>query len=557
MLTGRPPFQSNTQEEIYRKARQREYDWPKLETSEKFICEEAKDLVSILLQSPEDRPDPDTIVQHPFFSCGWVPLAEEISPKLRESAPDTNQFLSIGPRAGRFSLYAKNLKKLCIKSNVGPYSQSQKIHSSTYREVAAEEKAGLTPVVPLPDNFVYRPFNEWLKEQAQISNMNIGSSSANTNNRVPDRADEAQLSIRQLPTTTRTVQQSFAAQQRIQNKPAPSTSAPRKERIQPDVDDHESRRKNIILAEIQNNGRSTSKLPPKNTRPKSGLQPEHMQEAAVLVEARIGADLVQQLNRTEIDSKVQKAAYQQISEASLSIFSPEETQELLPNTKPDRILRSLHTFYAEIERALKSETIAADRKSPPNPTIVVKWVDYTNKFGLGYILSNGSIGCIFRDCTASLGSTTGRIPPTCIVIPDAEKHLQNRGNVSYTDRHQLVPTSGRKIGFYENRGEEGISRVAVSPQHFTVRPGQNGEPGRLTRGKDEYDDRKREKIVLWNKFARYMTTYGRDQDHPSNEVLHPTSPQPESTSVADVVTFYQRFGDVGCWGFGDGHFQVR
>src|SRR5277367_6467370 len=91
MLTGRPPFQSTTQEEIYRKAREREYDWPKLDTSENYICQEAKALVSVLLQSPEDRPDPDTIVQHPFFSCGWVPQPEEMSPQLRESAPRSEE----------------------------------------------------------------------------------------------------------------------------------------------------------------------------------------------------------------------------------------------------------------------------------------------------------------------------------------------------------------------------------------------------------------------------------------------------------------------------------
>ena len=73
MLTGKPPFQSTTADEIYRRAREREYDWPKLDTSENFISEETKDLVSILLQSPEKRPDPDTIVQHPFFTCGWMP----------------------------------------------------------------------------------------------------------------------------------------------------------------------------------------------------------------------------------------------------------------------------------------------------------------------------------------------------------------------------------------------------------------------------------------------------------------------------------------------------
>src|SRR5438045_2083182 len=151
MLTGKPPFQANSQEEIYRKAREREYDWPTLDTSENFICQEAKDLVSKLLVSPEDRPDPDTIVQHPFFSCGWVPQAEEMTPSLRDSAPPPNHFLSVGLRQGRTALYARNLTRLCMESDVGPYTKSQRIYSSTYREVAAEEKAGLTPFIPLSE----------------------------------------------------------------------------------------------------------------------------------------------------------------------------------------------------------------------------------------------------------------------------------------------------------------------------------------------------------------------------------------------------------------------
>jgi hypothetical protein len=74
-----------------------------------------------------------------------------------------------------------------------------------------------------------------------------------------------------------------------------------------------------------------------------------------------------------------------------------------------------------------------------------------------------------------------------------------------------VPVSGAPIEFYENRREEGLSRVKVSPQKFTVTPGREGEPWKLSRGKDEYDERKCEKIVLWGKFAKYMTAFGRDQ----------------------------------------------
>src|ERR1700684_1911784 len=108
MLTGKPPFQSATADEIYRRAREREYDWPKLDASENFISEETKDLVSALLQAPEQRPDPDTIVQHPFFTCGWMPQSEEMTPSLREKHPDPSQFLSVGVRGGRSSLYLRN-----------------------------------------------------------------------------------------------------------------------------------------------------------------------------------------------------------------------------------------------------------------------------------------------------------------------------------------------------------------------------------------------------------------------------------------------------------------
>ena len=124
MLTGKPPFQSATADEIYRRAREREYDWPKLDTSENFISQETKDLVSELLQPPEQRPDPDTIVQHPFFTCGWMPQSEEMTPSLRDKHPDPNQFLSIGVRGGKTNLYLRNLKKLCIKCEVGPWNTS-------------------------------------------------------------------------------------------------------------------------------------------------------------------------------------------------------------------------------------------------------------------------------------------------------------------------------------------------------------------------------------------------------------------------------------------------
>jgi hypothetical protein len=115
-----------------------------------------------------------------------------------------------------------------------------------------------------------------------------------------------------------------------------------------------------------------------------------------------------------------------------------------------------------------------------------------------------------------------------------------------------VPISGQDIEFYENKADEGIVLHKVNPQNYVVAP-EHGSTGRLSRGRDEWDDRKREKIVLWKKFANYMTAYGRDQDCPEDQTMQ----RHQLGQDGDMVMFYQRFGDVGCWVFSSGAFQFN
>jgi hypothetical protein len=539
MLTGKPPFQSATADEIYRRAREREYDWPKLDTSENFISDETKDLVSALLQAPEKRPDPDTIVQHPFFTCGWLPQSEEMTPSLREKQPDPSQFLSVGVRAGRSTLYLRNLKKLCIKCEVGPWNPSPKHHTSTYREVEAEEKAGLTPLVPLSEDIVYRPFDEWLREQAE---------------NVKERADEAASAVEALEKILSPVLVS-----RLENLPSssrPTQNFAAQQRGRPPSTVNSLSRIANTRQPAKESARGLLTIPSRHSKPRQAEN--QVAEEVADVEDRLAADLVNHLNPAPAKRESKETDAPTISlPISASLFHPRERLEALPNTKPENILEGLRRLQTELDRALNSRSIAIESKAPPpEPSFVVKWVDYTNKFGLGFILNNGSVGCIFKALPVdSLDKSKGYVPPSCVVVRDADRHLKNRTNESYVDRHQIVPISGPNIEFYENKGENGISRGKVNPQNYKIEVGKNGEVGRLDRGVDEWDDRKRERIVLWKKFANYMAAYGRDQDYPHDEVL--TRQQSETTGPGHVVIFYQRFGDVGCWGFGDGHFQVR
>ncbi|EJU02268.1 Pkinase-domain-containing protein [Dacryopinax primogenitus] len=83
MLAGKPPFQTEKVEDIYRRIKESKYEFPT--TFE--ISENAKNLVQKLLsQKPEDRPTPQNLLSHPFFTEGHTPLW--MSQVSRTSAPN-------------------------------------------------------------------------------------------------------------------------------------------------------------------------------------------------------------------------------------------------------------------------------------------------------------------------------------------------------------------------------------------------------------------------------------------------------------------------------------
>ncbi|KAI1649743.1 kinase-like protein [Daldinia loculata] len=556
MLTSKPPFQSSTTDEIYRRAKNRDYEWPKPESSNKYISEEAKDVVATMLEEAELRPDPDTIVQHDFFLSGYIPTSAEITIKLRDYPPDGNHFYDkeLTPRMAAQNM--RNLKEMCRSCEVGPWNSAQSVYKSTWREVALEEKAGLTPVIPLVEGIVYRPYDDVSREQNLVQ--------------VPSRAAPQPISKKEDESTgtqgginglLRAPPQSFAAQQRAQSRPAkpsgivrsrtlddmhaPSatstmrSSRPKRELVQ-------STSENSLASKVAALTLSSTTQQPKAAEPR--LPAPVLEEKA----------LPQKQTERETTSRITKVPTE-IPTGTL--FGPAERKMAVPDTQPDFVLDRLQRLQNEIERALNSRSMAIMGKgpTPAPPHIVVKWVDYSNKFGLGYILNDGSVGCVLKSIPGSAkGGKTVTLPPSCILVREAEQHCSRRHDPGYTDRSQIVPMS-QAVQFYENNGESGLSTVFVHPSQFKISIGPDGTPGKIPVGRDIFDYRKREHLILWKKFANYMMAYGRDQDATTDDtglVQIPTSTK-QTMPPSDVVTFYQRIGDVGCWVFADGHLQFN
>ncbi|KAI0974266.1 hypothetical protein F4678DRAFT_369418 [Xylaria arbuscula] len=555
MLTSKPPFQSSTTDEIYRRARDRDYEWPEQGSSNKFISEEAKDIVATMLEDAEMRPDPDTIVQHCFFSSGYVPNAQEITTKLRDYPPDHDRFYAADVTPKMASEIAQNLQDLLSACDVG--HKVKTAYKSTWREVALEEQAGLTPIIPLAEGIVYRPYEEVSKELGltQVPIRPPPQPIAKTGDDGP--------SSQTIPTgLLRAPPQSFAAQQRAQNKPLKSAIAPRVQTLNDIAPPSASSTMRQRTRREISQGSTDSTL----TRRAEAVYPPIAENPGIRsASTSLSAShaLSSEPSKATARRKGSESSVPQTDNCETklsSLFGAKERVLAVPNTKPDVVLNGLRSLQAELERALNSRSMALLGKAstPSPPHVVVKWVDYSNKFGLGYILNDGSVGCVLRSIPGSArGGKVVRLPPSCILVRGAEQHFSRRHDPRYMERQQIVPMTN-EIQFYENNGETGLSTVFVHPSQFKIVPNDDGTPGKISAGNDIYDYRKREHLVLWKKFANYMMAYGRDQDSPdtTGQIENPISSK-QTMPPGDVVTFYQRTGDVGCWVFADGHLQFN
>lgn len=548
-----------------------------MESLNRIISKEAKDLVATMLEDADRRPDPDSIVQHPFFLAGYMPSSDDMTPKLREYPPDNECFYNYPRNEEEEVENLLALKEMCKSCEVGPWNEMQVVHRPVWREMAAEEKAGLTPIIPLEEGIVYRPFDEVAKEiraQQKFAPQNSTSQAR------PKSEEPSQAPRNPLPDSAKPLPQSFAAQQRAQGRTA---KAPGTIRLQ-DMREATAKQPSTVRSRAKKEADVVVSVAPVDVPPEtlssiprsvSGQSLPAREQTLTLRGTTRSSRPQLTSSRTEPilrkasgDSDVQPAATRRSatppaatqSNDQVSLFNPLELREKVPETRPDLVLDRLRKLQAELERALNSRSMAyvsTREKTPSPPHIVVKWVDYTNKFGLGYILSDGTIGCILRQMPTNDGAKSPMLPPACLLVHDGERHIRRKNDLSYPDRHQILPM-GESIYFYENYGEDGLSRVRVDPRNFKVPVGPDGVAAKLSAGKDVFDHRKRERIVLWKKFANYMLAYGRELEGEGDEAPIPIPKMTDLTAApSDLVTFYQRFGDVGCWHFSDGHVQVR
>jgi hypothetical protein len=233
---------------------------------------------------------------------------------------------------------------------------------------------------------------------------------------------------------------------------------------------------------------------------------------------------------------------------------------LLCNTSQAAILSFLRHIHQSISSHAATTSVSASRSRParhvPHP-VVEKWVDYTNKYGIAYVLSDQTVGVVLK--STSDGPMTK--PSICVVLRNAKRFYTRR---SRKTEMQIVPQDGKAtdIEFYEQAGNLGLKRCRVLRKMFHISTeGYDGDEkaalGRLAERLDKIHSKEMELsienpreqlrlVVLADKFGKYMTkTLGpeiSDAEEAEVEVAG-------GTKVEAFINFYQRLGNVGVWGY--------
>ncbi|KAJ6172516.1 hypothetical protein N7470_001583 [Penicillium chermesinum] len=239
------------------------------------------------------------------------------------------------------------------------------------------------------------------------------------------------------------------------------------------------------------------------------------------------------------------------------LFHHEDLCELLPGTSLTEVNTDIRLMLSNLLNHSSSRRRNGPRKQPH--AYVIKWVDYTNRYGIGYVLDDGSVGCVFK-------GENGQ-PATSVVVRDGEKHIRRKARsvdtpeekgIPYSEADYLIPRNGSPVEFYENDddstlGCRGIRRGYISPSLFDARTSKAMRL-RVNAGSEteRSDSEKIKRVKLVDQFGKYMIgSLGRHGDEGVNDE------ELSAHTSGQFIKFYQRLGNVGIWGFGDGAFQFN
>ncbi|KAJ8117286.1 hypothetical protein OPT61_g1498 [Boeremia exigua] len=536
LAVGRAPFHAAKREDIYRKLKAREYSWPDPTKCANDITDDLRDIVSLLLVHEDDRPTPDQIVAHPFFKLAMIPLeldsgcTSKIPRWPKERAPSASTM-----RRG----YTEEWWTMCKASAVGEYESGKAFgaygsrrNKTVARDCQKEIEAGKQPNIPFSKDVVYVPFParvQWPHQAAPggLSEISEEKESSQEGQALIETSGNDRLKGR-LPR----VRKAMPPPALKENEPVPTQELAKSTEPEParKILDKQPTRLRAVRKISSSAPVSVATAPApapvplgvvRETRPTTRARAarEGMKKSSQETETGL-PDLppLRTIKTTVRATEDQEPAAQFMTSVRSTKLSTSTRSEPkyrtigteLSGTDPVTVLARLYTFRDNLARALDKKPSKSRREQPPQLPFVTKWVDYSRRYGVGYVLDDGSIGTLLTGNEQN--------PVTAAIATDGYNHLKKNGR--NREAAKSVP-----LDYYTSvKKDRGLSQIEIQ------------------------DRRRTEEIrTVWHKFGKYMCATFGDEELAVKE----------GPRQSNFVKFYQRLGNVGIWGFDDGSFQFN
>ncbi|KAF8156060.1 kinase-like domain-containing protein [Crassisporium funariophilum] len=398
LVVGRPPFQTKDVKAIYKRIRDNEYEFP----TDRVISGAVQHLIQqILTPDPSQRPTLHEIVDHTFFTQGPVP--SYIPTSAHDAPPD---FRHISKSASDSNL--KRLRKYALLDVDFSQSQSQGLSQagngaggmpasmssgglaaskSITNSIAQQEKEFQKAVQP------GSPISALLSSARQPLLMGTAAGSA-PGSSGPGAVRENPLlrklqAVKESPLGRRTVTRGLDGI------------------VEENGVDVEMRmRKKELEAQ---KARIVAQMAPVREEHEEAMLRERYEEAREVKEAAKPRERLRERERENMAPGAMAAPKRDVR-----MKEPERVRE-----KENAALPSAPTVAPPkpngFDAAAQTLSLAFDAKAvgrvfrdphqgnlplPDERVFIVSWVDYCNKYGMGYALTDGSVGVHFNDSTS-------------------------------------------------------------------------------------------------------------------------------------------------------------
>jgi hypothetical protein len=230
------------------------------------------------------------------------------------------------------------------------------------------------------------------------------------------------------------------------------------------------------------------------------------------------------------------------------IITRTDQASLVPNSSSAAVLHSLQDLHTALDpRGIldkRPRSAYGTRKIRPRSSYprVDKWVDYSTRHGIAYILTDGTVGMVLKT------SEDNKMPSSCVVVRNASTHTIKRAKGL---EYQFVPQGpdAEDVEFYEQSDYAmGMFRLDVPASNFLLdlnaHPNQVAAANAIQATLSGSEAERMKEVALLDKFGKYMNKQGGHGATSGRKSKH-------------FIHFYQRVGNVTVWRFADGGLQFN